>query len=99
MERDAFARFKSNPEAVAAVVDEFFATADISQDGYVVRRVQKVGDEAAAGHRLLQPARAVDIGDPQIGEHLAGAEQLLDEISVRNSNAIVVELPPAEQPA
>ena len=35
MERDAFARFKSNPEAVAAVVDEFFATADISQDGYV----------------------------------------------------------------
>ena len=35
MERDAYARFKSNPEAVGAVVDDFFAGADVSQDGYI----------------------------------------------------------------
>lgn len=35
MERDAYARFKSSPEAVGAVVDEFFAGADLSQDGFI----------------------------------------------------------------
>ena len=35
MERDAFARFKSDPDAVQAVVDDFFAQADLSQDGTI----------------------------------------------------------------
>lgn len=35
MERDAFARFKGSEDAVGAVVDEFFAKADIEKDGYV----------------------------------------------------------------
>ena len=35
MERDAYARFKANPESVSAVVDSFFDSADISHDGYI----------------------------------------------------------------
>ena len=35
MERDAYARFKNDKDAVGAVVDEFFASADVSNDGYV----------------------------------------------------------------
>ena len=35
MERDAFARFKGSSEAVGAVVDEFFASADLSNDGAI----------------------------------------------------------------
>jgi Ca2+-binding EF-hand superfamily protein len=35
MERDAYARFKGNPEAVGAVCDDFFKKADMSNDGYV----------------------------------------------------------------
>ena len=101
MERDAFARFKSNPEAVAAVVDEFFATADISQDGYVSfdeyrKWVMKQPQVIVFFSQLAQSILAI----LKSASTSPGAEQLLDEISVRNSNAIVVELPPAaEQPA
>ena len=35
MERDAFARFKGNEEAVKSVVDDFFAGADATHDGYI----------------------------------------------------------------
>ena len=35
MERDAYARFKANPESVSAVVESFFKTADLSADGFI----------------------------------------------------------------
>jgi len=35
MERDAFARFKSDPDAVGRVVNEFFQSADVDHDGLI----------------------------------------------------------------
>ena len=106
MERDAFARFKGNSEAVGAVVDEFFTKADISHDGYisfdeyrtwVQQQPQVIFFFSQLAQSILALLKTATIVSPAISPVAAKGEPA---VTLRSSNQshtseIELDLPPA----
>ena len=89
MERDAYARFKSDPDAVGAVVDDFFAKADLSQDGTI---------SYTEYHRWVMQQPEVIVFFAQLSESIAAIMrnatlQLRSSSASSNPGDVALELP------